>query len=232
MPDPNQTNPEMDEAALFPDMWGNNYAKAARETKTNWINDMLEESLKQAGSEAERLAKEEERRGSKAEDTLRGAIDAANVPTLSQADIDRLFSKGVDTSGAAFKQTIGNLRSMLGANGLTGASGFAGGLAADAEAQRLASLVGSRRDLLIQKSVTDATDRLNQYDRMTDLTSLINRPVAMQVSDFLQMLAGMNLTRLDNQLGYNAAKDAANAGKTAGIMNGIGGILGGIGSFL
>lgn len=213
---------------LLPDYnpGGASWYKSARETKTDYLFGGMQNALGQAGSEADRLANLEETRGQNMENTLRSAMGAANVPTLTQNDINLKFGRGVDTSGNAFMQTIGNLRSMLGENGLTGGSGFAGGLAAAAESQRLGSLLSTRRDLMLEKAQTDLSDRLAQYGRMGDIAKAQSRPVASERSDFLNMLSGVRLSQMQGQGTLNAAKDAANAAKGAGWMD-LAGKLGG-----
>lgn len=208
--------------ASFPKGWG----KSARETKGNYLFDAINQALGAGANEANRLTNLEEQRGQAAEDTLRAADQVANVPTLTQNDINLQFGRGVDTSGNAFMQTIGNLRSMLGANGLSGSSGYAGGLAAAAEGQRLGSILSNRRDLMVEKATTDATDRLKEYDRQAQIAQAVARPVAAENSDFYQMLAGVRLSQGSGEQARSAAKDAANASKDAGWMS-LGGQLGG-----
>lgn len=205
---------------------GKGFGEWSTSQKTNYALGRFENAIAAGGEEAFRLRDLEEARGAKAEDTLTKAITAANKPTLTQDLINLKFGRSADTAGSAFMQSVGNLRSMLGASGLSGGSGYAGGIAANLEAQRLGSMIGARRDLMLEKANTDAADRLKQYDRMTQLAQVQARPVAAEGSDFLNNLIGLRGGMYTGQLSYNAAKQASKAGETAGWM-GLAGQLGG-----
>lgn len=212
----------------FPKGW----AKSARETKSNWLFGQTESAIQDAGNTAYSLNALEEERGQRKEDTYRQAGSDADVPTMSEQDINRLFARDAGASGDQFLGDIGNLRSMLGENGLTGASGWAAGLASDLESQRLSSLITSRRDLFVQKSTADAMDRLKKYDRMTQLAEVQGRAPSMIGSDWKQMLVGLRESEKFAEQNRSAAKDASNASKQAGLRSGFGGLAQGLGPVL
>ncbi len=189
--------------------------------------ELVDQALGEARGEAERLTGEEESRGSQMIDILRNAIAKAGTPTLSQRDIDMEFGRDSDAANQDFLSGIHNVRSMLGASGMTGQGSWAAGLGKALKANQLTSLIGSRRDLMLKKSTSDAFDRMKQLEGEEKLAEAVNRPVSMINSDFMQMLTGIRLSQQQGYLARGAAKDAADAQKESGMLSGIGGLLGG-----
>src|SRR5688572_26470823 len=188
------------------------YQKSAREEKRRWHDHTVAKSLADYGNEAYEGRDEEERRGAAAEKVVRQASEAANKPTITEAEIARRFSRESDKASDSFLKETDDLRTYAGESGVTGGGEIAG-IAAMSQLRRLAQLTTVKGDLMSFKATSDALDRQRQYDRQKDLAAYVNRPISMLGIDFQNQALQTKLAQLGVESNRQAAKYAAEASK-------------------
>lgn len=179
-------------------------------------------------------ANEEERRGAVQESYLRDASNKANVPTISQQEIDRQFGRRSDAASDNFGQAMSGIRDYAGESGVGG--GQVNGLMVNAELARLRQLTTARGDLMSFKATQDALDRQRSFDRAITVGQSINRPISMLGIDYENQALQTRMGQLGvevNRTGADAAAKAAKDAGNKGLIGSIGGsLIGAIGGLL
>ena len=172
----------------------------------------IDQQLQNYGDSAYNLRDLEESRGAAQEDYLKRASGAANKPTITDTEINRRFGSKSDQASRGFLDNINGLRDYVGASGITG-GGHIGGIAANAELQRLSQLTQARGDLMAFKATNDALDRQRAFDRAQVVGQSINRPVSMLGVDYENQALQTRLAQLGVETGRQGAADQAKASK-------------------
>ena len=210
----------------FPDWYG----KSSKQSKNTWFGNEIGKRLSEYGNEAYRLRDVEEQRGADQEAYLRTAAKKADVPTITQEEIDRRFSRKSDIASQGFMDNMAGLRDYAGESGVGG--GVIQGIAANAELGRLAQLTQARGDLMSFKATSDALDRQRAFDRDQVVGQSINRPVSMLGVDFENQALQMRLQQLGIETNRQGAKQQAEATNRAGNLGLIGSAIGGLGGLV
>ena len=210
----------------FPKGWG----KSARETKRNFYEDQINQTLGAGFNEAKRLNSEEENRGAAQQRIVEDALPQANKPTWTDESFNMALGQGTSAGANDFLGGMDSLRSYLGGAGVTG-GGLAAGLASNLELGRLGQITDSRRALYIERTKQDALDRARNFQNSLTYGNIVNRQPSSVYANFLNDLAGVRLGQAGLLEQRSAAKDAASAAKSAGQFQGITSLLGaGIGA--
>lgn len=180
----------------------------------------LDAALEATLVDAARIGAEEDRRFSEQSAFLGQEFAQANVPTITDATIQRLFGQGIDRAQDDASQAMANVREHLGASGIGG--GAAAGLFSSVELERLGQITGAKRGTQIFKAEMDRQDRLDRYDRALGLASFRNQSPSTFFSDALASLTDLRFS----QLGIEAQDKAARRAAKAQTMAGIGSIAG------
>lgn len=189
------------------------------------LSGYLDKTLGEYNAEAKRLTGIEESRGAGAEKTITDAAAAADVPTITTADINREFGRSTDASAQGALDQEAALREYMGASGVTG-GGLVAGTLASIEASRVAANVAARRDLASFKATQDALDRQRAYDRKKDVAAIQNRPVSLLGMDAMTNTIGARVGQIGAAAEYEGAKASASAAKKAGKNSLIGSVIG------
>ena len=191
------------------------------------MDETLNNLLGQGTKYVNWLAEEEERRGAKAEGILGAAAERAAKPSMTDADIDRMFGADSDTAARAYTDNLRGLRSALGGAGVTG-GGRAQGLAVGFEAQRQRILTDARRSLYEKRVQSDMMDRAARLQADMAHAAQVARDPSVAVIDWLGTAGGAILDKYGIDKQAAAAKSAAKASKQSGKMSGAGSIIGSI----
>lgn len=200
---------------------------AAVPAKPTDLKQATTETIYNAGEEAKRLTIEEEKRGGAATDLTAKAVEEANVPTLDDQDISLAFGQDVDANAPDFLAKMGQARDYFGGAGITG-GGVQQGLATQFELGRLGQNTDAKRSLFLEKAKTDSLDRVRNFQNQMSLATQMQRPVAMEWSDFLQGSAGIDLAREGFASAEKQAKTAGKATEKAGKNSALGNVFGAI----
>lgn len=198
----------------------------APKTAMEGLGQQIDSGIGRLRSEAERLRAEEERRGASAQRTIEDAAARADVPTVTQRDIDRRFSTEAAASTRDRRENLRSFRDFMGASGVTG-GGQVSAAASNLELSRLAAVTRSRSDLAAFKLTQDALDRQRQFDRSQVVAGIQNRPVSMLGADAIAQELQVRVGQLGAQAEIDAAKAGASAAKSSGKSSLIGSIISG-----
>lgn len=183
-----------------------------------WRDPTPNTALGLAVGEGRRLRDEGESRRLQAMDWMKGSLAKADVPTLSDADVRNEFSAEADAIAGGAMQDMSNIRQYLGQSGITG-GGFAGGLAAQAELERMRQITGAKLNLKIKKAASDALDRANRFSREQAMVPLINEDPNTTWLDTLGELTGVRTAQDLGQKQLDAANAGAKASRQAGLVS-------------
>lgn len=203
----------------------NNWSKADRNSKFNFLDQQFNASLGALDTEAKRIRDTEESRGGAAETLIGQALPAANAPTWTDESIRTALGQGSDAAGQDFLKGQDALRSYLGGAGVTG-GGLAAGLGTNLELGRLGQVTDARRSFYLDKVRTDAADRARNFQNTLTYANAVNRPVSGAYADYLSNLSQLRLGQYGLEKGYFANKDKAKAAEDAGWMNLLGSLGG------
>lgn len=190
------------------------------------LGDSVNELIQYGGKMADYAAGKEESAWAEQSSVVKAGMDAANKPTLTQADIENMLGQKIDATGGQYRDGMNSLRDYLGGAGITG-GGIGAALAQQYALARTGQVMDARRSTMIEKATMDAQDRARNFQNTLAYASTIKGP-SMIGMDWLQNVLELRLNQGAIMAQKDAAKTAANASKQAGIMSGIGGLAGGI----
>lgn len=213
--------------------FGNNNSPAVVKKTPNTgpkggFRGVIDRILSEGGNMAGRIEKEEQRRYSDSLDVLKRGAGRFAAPTLTDQDIQRMFSGAADSAGRDYRANMGNLRSELGMSGQTGNSGQAQAAARRYKAMRAAALTDAQRSLYEKRIETDTMDRQARWAADQVVASGIARDPSMIGMDWLGASGTLAMTGYAADQQAKAARENADAQRDAGLMSGIGGALSGL----
>lgn len=181
------------------------------------------------------LEGEENRRYKDAMAQLTGNFDRLHQPTLTDTDIQNLYSKETDKALQGELADMGQLRSALGSAGITG-GGTAAAMAARINTDRFKAIKGAKRDMRITRALSATEDRAREMqDRMSlaqfqmASPSMIGLDTLTNISDLRFGEKGLEAGKEIAQINADATRAASRDSKNASIA---GGVLGLVGSLL
>lgn len=174
-----------------------------------------------------RLRDEGERRRTETLGFQRGAVDAANKPTMTDDDW-RTF--GAKQAGDVTRKSQGAMRdwrSFLGSSGITGGGYAASGLAS-IELDRMGQTLKNRADLKLEKARTDALDRANHFLRSQVVAGLMNESPNAAGFDSLGSALDTRLGIWQTNTAADVARQQGRDAKKGGEMAMFGGLASGL----
>lgn len=215
---PPQINP-----SLFQTQPG--WAKSSRQTKRQQAHDQLQGILGAGTDYANYLTATETDRYNKSNKILADGAAAFDKPSLTDQDINRMYSGASDRANRDFSANLASQRAAMGQAGTSG-GGFSQGAVARYSAARAASLTDARRSLYEKRIETDMADRAARWSAQQSLAAGVSRDPSIVGLDWLGQAGSMALGEQGLEAQRSAAKDAANAAKSAGWMNLAGSLAG------
>ena len=174
----------------------------------------IEDIVTNARGEAFRLNEEEEARGAKGEKTVGDAVTAADQATMTDDTIANWMSQARDEAGTALIERMNGLRDHLGAMGING-GGVSAALASQIEVSRLAQVTDAKRSLYLEKSKSDASDRLRNFNNALALAQVQMREPSSTYLQFLGQEGSLRLGQQSIEAQLEAAKIAGKSTKDA-----------------
>lgn len=203
------------------------FGKKDVRTKKPWYTDLIDESIGMLRDESQRLQGVEESRGADMERIVKQSVEGANVPTMTDAQINAAFGMKADEASREYLSGLSALRSYLGGAGITG-GGHAAGLASQYGLARQGQMTDARRGLFLERVKQDALDRQRNLQNRLVYAQVVGREPSTVWADFLSNITEVRLMERGQALADKASERAADASEQAGLMSGIGGLVGGL----
>lgn len=188
--------------------------------------DQFNRALQGFTQEGFRVAEGEDAARERALGFLTEQFGQTTQSTLTDQDINRMYTQEADAAANDQNESLRMLRSTLGGAGVTG-GGTAAGIAARMRSARLGQLTGAKANLRSFKARFDADRQMQQWQQALGLGSLMAQGPSDTGLGVLGELVNVRGTQLGTELGYEGAQEMAKATKEAGKWSAVSGVAGG-----